>query len=85
MGDREGGGVLPGAEGNSIKLRGRAVRWRPVEAAYLLGVGLWWAGSWGMGAGGRAGVGVAVGWRVACRTASSKSSIHLLLAGTERN
>lgn len=55
-----------------------------MEAAYLLGVGLWWAGSWGMGAGGRVGVGVAVGWRVACRTASSKSSIHLLLAETEK-
>lgn len=52
---------------------------RAWRAAYLLGVGLRSAGSWGPGGGGWMGVGAAPGSLVAFRTASSKSSIHLLL------
>lgn len=51
--------------------------WR---AKHLLGVGLWRAGSWGPEGGGWTGFGAAPGCLVAFRTASSKSSIHLLFS-----
>lgn len=74
---------LPGPGGEGLRSSTR-VAWRgdgeqAWRAAHLLGGGLWSAGSWGPGGGGWIGVGAAPGSLVAFRTASSKSSIHLLL------